>query len=935
MHDSIRTFKEAKDTKSLISACKALTHCCEKDKEISRNTKEEIVSEILEKNKMYMKEGDHPDSIPVEVTTAYQNLFEKLNCPEDTGEVRPGSRTVHRESQDRDRDTVESAADKNRDDDEPSEVRNSLLQSLQTNDLSDIVTPGSLKDRFKIQEHLGTGGYSSVYCASDIKTGERVAVKFVKKAGLEDNIKNGFFREVKVMKRLDHPNIVTFRAFFDEKEHYVLVTELVKGGELFDQIVRKRSYKESEARDVVKTVADAICYMHERGIVHRDLKPENILIDDVTKTQSIKIADMGFATVVPKKLLDTPCGSPSYVAPEVLKGRAYGEQVDCWSLGVVTFVLLCGYGPFQDRHPKNQYSKIQQGLYYFDSPYWDNVSNAAKDFIRRLLVVDPSQRMTAAEMLEHEWVTKTLGHDDLSNAKERMAELEAEKRRIRFKGLLEKRGRFNKDWKQRMFTLTEEYLLYADPKTKEVKRKIPLREIKKAKKLDDECMFEVSTDGGRSFIMKASTLEERDDWVRTINRTIESHLLHRKAENAMEYVEKTSVRQGTEVVGLMKDVLRFQRTDEKIRESLYNDGLAYEEGKGVHQDLSLAADNYDRAARSGHTESQYRLGMLYEKGIGVKKNESEAIRLFEEAAEAGHLDSIYRLGQMFYNKKTSSSCKRAAKYFGTASDRDHAASIRALAHLHYYGLGVEKDLEKGFNLLNRAARNGDPVAQWDLAMMFLSGESVKKNIQQAIYWFKALDEQGNVDAQYKLSKIFAEEFVDDNDANKKSEEWFNKAVRNRHPVALHDLGKQYEMGINRECDLAEAFKWYKSAADSGLAKAQYKVGLMLAEGTGVEVDKEAAAKYLRAASKEFAHAVHVAERIQNEDDFSSTSVDDLESSVVNSNDTKALLEAGKMNLPHNLKNAVWYLSLAAAKGNEEALQELEKLDTGIEEVSGD
>jgi calcium/calmodulin-dependent protein kinase I len=157
-------------------------------------------------------------------------------------------------------------------------------------------------------------------------------------------------------------------------------------------------YSEREARDLVKLLLEAIKYCHDADIVHRDLKPENLLLTSKDDDASIKLADFGFA----KKLeidgdgLVTACGTPGYVAPEILEGKAYGKTVDIWSIGVITYILLCGYPPFHDDNHNALFKKIKKGKFQFDSPYWDHVSDDAKDLISQMLVVDPAQRYALA-----------------------------------------------------------------------------------------------------------------------------------------------------------------------------------------------------------------------------------------------------------------------------------------------------------------------------------------------------------------------------------------------------------------------------------------------------------------------------------------------------------------------------------------------------------
>jgi calcium/calmodulin-dependent protein kinase I len=165
------------------------------------------------------------------------------------------------------------------------------------------------------------------------------------KSSLTDEDKAALAVEVKAMQMLNgHPNFVTLYDFFDEETHFYLVLELITGGELFDRICEKERYTEREARACIVQLAAAIQFAHARGVVHRDLKPENILLKSRNNDTSIKLADLGFAKVLssPTDTMTTPCGTPGYVAPEVLMGRAYTASCDIWSLGVIFYILLCG-----------------------------------------------------------------------------------------------------------------------------------------------------------------------------------------------------------------------------------------------------------------------------------------------------------------------------------------------------------------------------------------------------------------------------------------------------------------------------------------------------------------------------------------------------------------------------------------------------------------
>ncbi|KAK8792918.1 hypothetical protein WA158_005082 [Blastocystis sp. Blastoise] len=259
---------------------------------------------------------------------------------------------------------------------------------------------------YKFKAKLGEGTYSIVMKAKDRSTNEEVAVKIVSKKKLNQEDQLSLFREVTIMNRLKrHPNVISLKGFFQDNDYYYIVQEIAEGGELFDAIVRRSNYSEREAQKLVRTLVATISYCHQRGIVHRDLKPENILLASKYDDLRIKLADFGFARNSHfSNNLSTSCGTPGYLAPEILRGQKYGSAVDMWSIGVITYILLCGYPPFPTDNDALLYRRTIRGEYQFHSPEWDNISDDAKEFVRRLMVVDPDARYTAPQASNMRWM---------------------------------------------------------------------------------------------------------------------------------------------------------------------------------------------------------------------------------------------------------------------------------------------------------------------------------------------------------------------------------------------------------------------------------------------------------------------------------------------------------------------------------------------------
>jgi calcium/calmodulin-dependent protein kinase I len=207
---------------------------------------------------------------------------------------------------------------------------------------------------------------------------------------------------------MGHQNILTLVDYFETLNNLYLVTDLALGGELFDRICRKGSYYESDAADLIRATLSAVAYLHDHGIVHRDLKPENLLFRTPEDNADLLIADFGLSRIMDEEqfhVLTTTCGTPGYMAPEIFKKTGHGKPVDIWAIGVITYFLLCGYTPFDRDSNLEEMQAILIADYSFTPiEYWRGVSLAARDFIKRCLTIDPTQRLTANEALSHPFV---------------------------------------------------------------------------------------------------------------------------------------------------------------------------------------------------------------------------------------------------------------------------------------------------------------------------------------------------------------------------------------------------------------------------------------------------------------------------------------------------------------------------------------------------
>ncbi|CDR94798.1 calcium-dependent protein kinase 4, putative [Babesia bigemina] len=265
---------------------------------------------------------------------------------------------------------------------------------------------GSFRDNYKAVKLLGKGSFGEVLLCLNRETGQQYAVKVILKSSVKrKGDHESLLREVNVLKSLDHPNIMKIFEFYEDEKYYYFVTELYTGGELFDEIVSRKCFSEQDAAKIIKQVLSGINYMHKQNVVHRDLKPENLLLESKEPNANIRIIDFGLSTYcdLNSKMKDK-IGTAYYIAPDVLKG-VYDSKCDIWSIGVILYILLCGFPPFNGANESEIIKKVQTGKYTFDLPQWRKVSESAKDLISRMITYNPAKRISANEALEHHWLT--------------------------------------------------------------------------------------------------------------------------------------------------------------------------------------------------------------------------------------------------------------------------------------------------------------------------------------------------------------------------------------------------------------------------------------------------------------------------------------------------------------------------------------------------
>ncbi|XP_060921195.1 calcium/calmodulin-dependent protein kinase type II delta 2 chain isoform X11 [Labrus mixtus] len=261
-------------------------------------------------------------------------------------------------------------------------------------------------DEYQLFEELGKGAFSVVRRCVKISSGQEYAAKIINTKKLSARDHQKLEREARICRLLKHPNIVRLHDSISEEGFHYLVFDLVTGGELFEDIVAREYYSEADASHCIQQILESVQHCHVNGIVHRDLKPENLLLASKLKGAAVKLADFGLAIEVQgdQQAWFGFAGTPGYLSPEVLRKDPYGKPVDMWACGVILYILLVGYPPFWDEDQHRLYQQIKAGAYDFPSPEWDTVTPEAKDLINKMLTINPSKRITAAEALKHPWI---------------------------------------------------------------------------------------------------------------------------------------------------------------------------------------------------------------------------------------------------------------------------------------------------------------------------------------------------------------------------------------------------------------------------------------------------------------------------------------------------------------------------------------------------
>ncbi|XP_050082598.1 serine/threonine-protein kinase GL21140 [Anopheles aquasalis] len=273
--------------------------------------------------------------------------------------------------------------------------------------------PLELQAKYTLGSIIGDGNFAVVLKLKDKQKHSEYALKIIDKSKCSGK-DHYLAAEIRVMKKLNHPYIIQLVHDIETMKNMYLVLELVRGGDLFDAITRVTRFSENQSKIMMKHLASAMSYLHSLSIVHRDIKPENLLVelDSDGNVVLLKLGDFGLACEVTEPLLSI-CGTPTYVAPEILMESGYGVKIDVWAAGIILYILLCGFPPFvsPDNQQEQLFDAILNGYFDFPAPYWNNIGDSVRDLIINMLQSDPELRFSSEDILDHPWLTSDIMDD--------------------------------------------------------------------------------------------------------------------------------------------------------------------------------------------------------------------------------------------------------------------------------------------------------------------------------------------------------------------------------------------------------------------------------------------------------------------------------------------------------------------------------------------
>ena len=271
--------------------------------------------------------------------------------------------------------------------------------------LSQVAIMPEFEEDYAIIKEIGKGNYATVYCVHDLEFNKKFAVKQISKEVVSKSSRgaSAVISEIEIMRKINHPRIVKLYKVYENENFVSLVLDFVEGGDLYHRIQKKEKFPEEVAANFIINFLDVLKYLHSLNIVHRDLKPENIIMSSIEEDTEFKLCDFGLACIAGDDQV-LRCGSPGYVAPEILMKKSYNNKVDIFSAGIILFIILSGRAPFYGKNPNEILLKNKECRLIFHDKYWGHLSRDCINLVIKLTEPDPNERLSAEQALRHSWL---------------------------------------------------------------------------------------------------------------------------------------------------------------------------------------------------------------------------------------------------------------------------------------------------------------------------------------------------------------------------------------------------------------------------------------------------------------------------------------------------------------------------------------------------
>lgn len=282
--------------------------------------------------------------------------------------------------------------------------------------LSHVAIMIELEEDYAIIKEIGRGNYATVFCAENLESHTKFAVKQINKEVVYKSSRgsSAVISEIEIMRKLNHPFIVKLFSVYENETFVSLVLEYVEGGDLYQRVQKKMKFSESVSAKFIQNMLEILKYIHSLNIVHRDIKPENILMTSLEEDSEFKLCDFGLACISGDDQV-LRCGSPGYVAPEILMKKKYNNKVDVFSAGIILFIILSGRAPFYGRNANEILAKNRECVLVFNQKYWGGLSKECICFVGKLTELEPGDRFSAEQALRHPWILNATKRMDLLN----------------------------------------------------------------------------------------------------------------------------------------------------------------------------------------------------------------------------------------------------------------------------------------------------------------------------------------------------------------------------------------------------------------------------------------------------------------------------------------------------------------------------------------